>query len=89
MVIDHGRLVYDGALAGLHEAGESERTLVVDLERELPPIEAARGAGGAGGGAAAVAGVPGGGVGGAAGGAYRGAGTRWWTCRCGSRTSRR
>ena len=41
MVIDHGRLVYDGALAGLHEVGESERTLVVDLERELPPIEAA------------------------------------------------
>ncbi|MFE1246501.1 ATP-binding cassette domain-containing protein [Streptomyces sp. NPDC058735] len=40
MVIDHGRLVYDGALAGLHEAGEGERTLVVDLERELPPIEA-------------------------------------------------
>jgi len=39
MVIDHGRLVYDGPLAGLHEAGESERTLVVDLERELPPIE--------------------------------------------------
>ncbi|MBT2493855.1 ATP-binding cassette domain-containing protein [Streptomyces sp. ISL-96] len=41
MVIDHGRLVYDGALAGLHEVGESERTLVVDLERELPPIEVA------------------------------------------------
>ncbi|MFJ8050903.1 ATP-binding cassette domain-containing protein [Streptomyces luteogriseus] len=40
MVIDHGRLMYDGALAGLHEVGESERTLVVDLERELPPIEA-------------------------------------------------
>jgi ABC-2 type transport system ATP-binding protein len=40
MVIDRGRLVYDGALAGLHEAGESERTLVVDLERELPPIVA-------------------------------------------------
>ncbi|MEU3523277.1 ATP-binding cassette domain-containing protein [Streptomyces sp. NPDC038707] len=39
MVIDHGRLVYDGALAGLHEAGESERTLVVDLERELGPVE--------------------------------------------------
>ncbi|MGW3951404.1 ABC transporter ATP-binding protein [Streptomyces sp. NPDC004752] len=39
MVIDHGRLVYDGPLAGLHEAGESERTLVVDLEREVPPIE--------------------------------------------------
>ncbi|MEU6733803.1 ATP-binding cassette domain-containing protein [Streptomyces physcomitrii] len=39
MVIDHGRLMYDGALAGLHEAGESERLLVVDLERELPPIQ--------------------------------------------------
>lgn len=39
MVIDHGRLVYDGPLAGLHEAGEGERTLVVDLERELPPVE--------------------------------------------------
>lgn len=36
MVIDHGRLMYDGAPAGLHEVGESERTLVVDLERELP-----------------------------------------------------
>ncbi|MGW2561739.1 ABC transporter ATP-binding protein [Streptomyces sp. NPDC001514] len=41
MVIDHGRLMYDGALAGLHEVGASERTLVVDLERELPPIEVA------------------------------------------------
>ncbi|MFJ2741625.1 ATP-binding cassette domain-containing protein [Streptomyces sp. NPDC087440] len=39
MVIDHGRLMYDGALAGLHEVGESERTLVVDLEHELPPVE--------------------------------------------------
>ena len=38
MVIDHGRLMYDGALEGLHEVGESERTLVVDLEKELPPI---------------------------------------------------
>ncbi|RST02415.1 ATP-binding cassette domain-containing protein [Streptomyces sp. WAC05374] len=40
MVIDHGRLMYDGPLGGLHEVGESERTLVVDLERELPPIAA-------------------------------------------------
>ncbi|MFD3353831.1 ABC transporter ATP-binding protein [Streptomyces fradiae] len=39
MVIDHGRLVYDGSLGGLHEAGAGERTLVVDLERELPPVE--------------------------------------------------
>lgn len=38
MVIDHGRLMYDGALAGLHGEGGGERTLVVDLERELPPI---------------------------------------------------
>ncbi|MFI8998844.1 ATP-binding cassette domain-containing protein [Streptomyces sp. NPDC053542] len=44
MVIDHGRLVYDGGLAGLHEVGESERTLVVDLARELPPIEGVPGA---------------------------------------------
>ncbi|MFF5444462.1 ATP-binding cassette domain-containing protein [Streptomyces sp. NPDC012888] len=44
MVIDHGRLMYDGPLGGLHTAGtagEVERTLVVDLERELPPIEVA------------------------------------------------
>ncbi|WP_130799996.1 ABC transporter ATP-binding protein [Streptomyces otsuchiensis] len=38
MVIDHGRMVHDGDLAALHRLGESERTLVVDLERELPPI---------------------------------------------------
>ncbi|MEU9103753.1 ABC transporter ATP-binding protein [Streptomyces xanthophaeus] len=44
MVIDHGRLMYDGPLGGLHaagSAGESERTLVVDLERELAPISVA------------------------------------------------
>ncbi|MEV7547498.1 ATP-binding cassette domain-containing protein [Streptomyces sp. NPDC089915] len=40
MVIDHGRLMYDGALGGLHAMGEGgERTLVVDLERELAPLE--------------------------------------------------
>ncbi|MYS05678.1 ATP-binding cassette domain-containing protein [Streptomyces sp. SID6041] len=44
MVIDHGRLMYDGGLAGLHAVGESERLLVVDLERELPPIEDVPGA---------------------------------------------
>ncbi|MCM2575842.1 ABC transporter ATP-binding protein [Streptomyces meridianus] len=44
MVIDHGRLVYDGGLDGLHAVGESERTLVVDLERELPPIAGVPGA---------------------------------------------
>ncbi|MBT2479422.1 ATP-binding cassette domain-containing protein [Streptomyces sp. ISL-94] len=41
MVIDHGRLVYDGPLGGLHSVGDGERTLVVDLERELAPIELA------------------------------------------------
>jgi ABC-2 type transport system ATP-binding protein len=40
MVIDHGRLVYDGSTAGLREAGGGERVLVVDLERELPPVQA-------------------------------------------------
>lgn len=44
MVIDHGRLVYDGRLDGLRAAGEGERTLVVDLARELPPIEGVPGA---------------------------------------------
>ena len=38
MVIDHGSLVYDGTLAGLHAHGASTRTLVVDLVDEAPPI---------------------------------------------------
>ncbi|MCU7824618.1 ATP-binding cassette domain-containing protein [Kitasatospora sp. DSM 101779] len=38
MVIDHGRLVHDGDLDGLHAAGDSERTLVVDLAEARPPI---------------------------------------------------
>lgn len=44
MVIDHGRVMYDGDLGGLHAVGESERTLVVDLEREVPPIDGVPGA---------------------------------------------
>ncbi|MDH6110684.1 ABC-2 type transport system ATP-binding protein [Kitasatospora sp. MAP12-15] len=39
MVIDHGRMVYDGGLDGLHTAGQSERTLVVDLAGPAEPIE--------------------------------------------------
>ncbi len=39
MVIDHGRLMYDGDLGGLHAVGESERTLVADFARELPPVD--------------------------------------------------
>ncbi|HET7386416.1 MAG TPA: ATP-binding cassette domain-containing protein [Nocardioidaceae bacterium] len=41
MVIDHGALVYDGALAGLHARGSSTRTLVVDLVDEEDPIQVA------------------------------------------------
>jgi ABC-2 type transport system ATP-binding protein len=38
LVIDHGRLMYDGDLPGLHAIGGSERVLVVDFARELPPV---------------------------------------------------
>ncbi|MER7989533.1 ATP-binding cassette domain-containing protein [Streptomyces noursei] len=44
MVIDHGRLVFDGDLAGLRVAADGERLLVVDLAAELPPIEGVPGA---------------------------------------------
>ncbi|MCK7623995.1 ATP-binding cassette domain-containing protein [Streptomyces sp. RS10V-4] len=44
MVIDHGRLVFDGDLAGLRAAADGERTLVVDLARQLPPIDGVPGA---------------------------------------------
>ncbi|MFE6687958.1 ATP-binding cassette domain-containing protein [Streptomyces sp. NPDC057743] len=44
MVIDHGRLVFDGDLDGLRTAADGERTLVVHLERELPPIDGIPGA---------------------------------------------
>ncbi len=39
MVVDHGRLVYDGSLAGLRAQGSSPRTLVVDLVDEREPLE--------------------------------------------------
>lgn len=39
MVIDHGRVVYDGGLDGLHGIGRSERTLVVDLAGPAAAIE--------------------------------------------------
>ena len=41
MVIDHGALVYDGSLPGLHDQGTSVRTLIVDLVDEAGPIEVA------------------------------------------------
>jgi ABC-2 type transport system ATP-binding protein len=39
MVIDHGRVVHDGGLDGLHAVGGSERTLVVDLAEAGPAVE--------------------------------------------------
>jgi ABC-2 type transport system ATP-binding protein len=39
MVIDHGRLVFDGAQAALHDIAGARRTLVVDLAEPGPPIE--------------------------------------------------
>jgi ABC-2 type transport system ATP-binding protein len=39
MVIDHGSLVYDGSLPGLHAHGASTRTLVVDLVDADGPID--------------------------------------------------
>ena len=38
VVIDHGTVIFDGALAGLHRLGGSARTLVVDLVDEGPAI---------------------------------------------------
>ncbi len=39
MVIDAGRLVFDGSLEGLHGLGEARRTLVVDLMEPAPPLD--------------------------------------------------
>jgi viologen exporter family transport system ATP-binding protein len=41
LVIDHGRLIWDGAIAQLKERYGGERTLVVDLEEPAPPLEVA------------------------------------------------
>ncbi len=38
MVIDHGRLVFDGDLGALHAVGGARRTLVVDLSEPTDPI---------------------------------------------------
>ena len=38
VVIDHGRVIYDGDLDALKERYGPERTLVVDLEEEAPPL---------------------------------------------------
>jgi ABC-2 type transport system ATP-binding protein len=39
LIIDHGRVIYDGGLARLLDRYGEERTLVVDLEEPAPPLE--------------------------------------------------
>lgn len=40
LIIDHGRLIYDGALAAIRDRFGAERTLIVDLEDVASPLEA-------------------------------------------------
>jgi ABC-2 type transport system ATP-binding protein len=42
LVLDHGRLVYDGELEALKQRFGTERTVVVDLEEPAPPLEVPR-----------------------------------------------
>jgi ABC-2 type transport system ATP-binding protein len=39
LIIDHGRLIEDGTVAGITERYGTERTLVVDLLQPAPPLE--------------------------------------------------
>jgi ABC-2 type transport system ATP-binding protein len=39
MIIDHGRLAYDGDLDRLRDTADAERMLIVDLERPGPPVD--------------------------------------------------
>jgi ABC-2 type transport system ATP-binding protein len=39
LVIDHGRLIWDGAIPDLKDRYGGERTLVVDLEEPAPPLD--------------------------------------------------
>jgi ABC-2 type transport system ATP-binding protein len=39
VVIDHGRVIADGRVSDIKDAYGPERTLVVDLEEEAPPLE--------------------------------------------------
>jgi ABC-2 type transport system ATP-binding protein len=39
LVIDHGSLIWDGAIAELRERYGGERTLIVDLEEPAPPLD--------------------------------------------------
>jgi len=39
LIIDHGRVIYDGGIDELKELEGAERTLIVDLEEPAPPLE--------------------------------------------------
>jgi ABC-2 type transport system ATP-binding protein len=39
LIIDHGRVIYDGGVEALKERFGEERTLIVDLEEPAPPLE--------------------------------------------------
>ena len=39
LIIDHGRVIYDGGVDALKERFGEERTLIVDLEEPAPPLE--------------------------------------------------
>jgi ABC-2 type transport system ATP-binding protein len=39
LVIDHGKLIWDGGIADLKERYGPERTLIVDLEEPAPPLQ--------------------------------------------------
>ncbi len=39
LIIDHGKLIYDGGIPALKERYGEERTLVIDLEEPGPPLE--------------------------------------------------
>ena len=39
MIIDHGRLIYDGSLQTIKDRFGGERTLIVDLEEAGPPLD--------------------------------------------------
>jgi ABC-2 type transport system ATP-binding protein len=38
LIIDHGRVIYDGGLDAIRDRFGNERTVVVDLEEETPPL---------------------------------------------------
>jgi ABC-2 type transport system ATP-binding protein len=39
LIIDHGKVIYDGGIDAIKERLGGERTLVVDLEDEVPPLQ--------------------------------------------------